>query len=122
MIRWSLPVFSAIAALSGCGGYDCQSTCNHVYADSECGIATGQVDESEAIQQCTATCQDALSKTGDLGDYDPYIPYRGGTPPTLNNEKQAARWMECVWDSAPDEGFSANCVLLSPEEGFCAPI
>lgn len=121
MIRWSFVLLGS-AFLAACGGYDCQSTCNHIYADSECGIATGQVDESVAIRECVETCEDALARTGDVGDYDPFIPYRGGDQPTLDNEKHAAMWMECVWASAPDEGYSDGCRSLSPEEGFCAPI
>jgi hypothetical protein len=110
-------------ALVGCG-YNCQSTCNHVYAQSECKIATGLTDENDTITACTDQCNLALGKTGDLGLYDPYTPYHGqGAPPVLENDKQAALWMECVWSTAPDDGYSAGCDNLDPTDGgYCAPI
>ena len=116
-------VFALVGAamIGGCG-YNCQETCNHVYADSECKVATGQVDENTAIRECSKTCQNALSNTGDIGDYDPYVPYLGGEQPVIENQKQAALWMECVWASAPDPGYTDGCTLLTAEEGFCAPI
>jgi hypothetical protein len=120
MIRVATALLAAVA-LVGCG-YNCQETCNHVYADSECGIATGQLDENEAIRLCTQSCEDALARTGDIGEYNPYSPYIGGEQPQLENEKQAALWMECVWDSAPEPGPQPGCDNLAPEAGFCAPI
>ena len=75
-----------------------------------------------AIRNCVNSCEEALSKTGDIGEYDPYSPYLGGEQPVLENEKHAALWMECVWNAAPEDGFNEGCQSLSQEEGFCAPI
>jgi hypothetical protein len=119
VIRASLILASAAAI--GCG-YNCQDTCNHVYAQSECNVSTGQIEESLKIDECIEVCQDALQRNGELDGYDPYSPYKGGTQPVIENEKQAAYWMECVWDNAPEPGPQAGCSLLEPTEGFCAPI
>jgi len=48
-----------------------------------------------------------------MGVYDPYQPYHGDAQ-TLENEKQAAAWMDCVW--------SADCSDLDPSVGLCSPI
>ncbi len=119
--RWRQMSVLVSAAAVGCG-YNCQDTCQHVYAQSECNVATGQLEETDKIDSCIETCQDALTKTGELDGYDPFEAYVLGDPPSLENEKQAAYWMECVWLNAPEPGYQAGCANLETTEGFCAPI
>lgn len=111
----------AAFALTGCG-YNCQDTCRHVYAESECAVSTPGITAESSIADCESRCEDALSHTGDQGVYDPYVPNNGAVAITLDNDEQAAAWMDCVWTTAPAEGPDPGCKFLQPEEGFCAPI
>jgi hypothetical protein len=119
-VRRFLAALAGIAAV-GCG-YNCQDTCQHVYAASECNVATGQIDETQKIDDCIDVCQEALLRAGEVGDYDPYTPYRSGEQPQIENDKQAALWMECVWSKAPEPGYQAGCEDLQTTEGYCSPI
>ena len=102
----------ATAALAGCGP-TCQSTCRRVYSPSECGIVTPGVDDwTEMYGDCVNSCEDALSQTGVLGDYDPDERITNGTSVTLQNERQAAAWMDCVAET--------DCERLN--DGYCEPI
>ncbi|MEZ4241548.1 MAG: hypothetical protein R3F59_36455 [Myxococcota bacterium] len=50
-----------------------------------------------------------------MGDYNPYNRANPSDPPQLENERQAAAWMECVW--------STDCEQLMPTTGgICAPV
>ena len=96
----------------GCGP-TCQSTCNRLYQESECGIqAVGDDSVADLTSRCMDECENALEIPGEVGDYTPdeYTP--SSETVTLQNDKQAALWMDCVSETA--------CEYL--EEGYCAPV
>lgn len=107
-----------LAALVGCGP-NCQNTCDQVY--SVCGITkTGQTTR-ELVQRCVTECDAAMQQAGELGDYQPEARRSSAVSIELENEVQAAAWMDCVWNHAPD-GTPEQCADLDPSSGFCAPI
>lgn len=112
---------AAVFGLSGCGE-NCQSTCEHVYAESECGIVLAGVSADELISTCTRQCESALQLTGEQR-FDPAV-----TPATeqsweLKYESEASAWIDCVWDNVPDPGPSKACANIDPKQGgVCAPI
>lgn len=126
MAARAVPVFTAVLAglvcalLAGCGP-DCQSTCNRIYQPSECGIAKPGRTSNELTRSCISECNSALQSPGTLGDYDPTRRRSSSAAIILENEKQAAAWMDCVWDVAPD-ATPAQCADLDPASGYCAPI
>lgn len=104
-----------VGLLVGCGP-DCRSSCEKLYGDAagQCNInvasASGDLGAEELVRNCAASCEDAMGKTGELGDYDPNV--RGSADSvTLENEVQAAVWMECI-----DE---TSCDNLG--DGYCPP-
>jgi hypothetical protein len=99
--------------LAGCGP-NCQSTCQRIYSTAEdgCGIPIPGRDAEDSISDCVAMCEDALQHPGQLGDYDPNTRNTSGEAVTLENEKQAGAWMDCVAE--------ADCRAL--DDGYCAPI
>lgn len=104
---------AAGAALAGCGP-NCQSTCERIYDQNSpnCGIRIPGTEVDDNIDDCIDACELALEQPGDLGNYDPFNPNTGGAAVQLENEKQAAVWMDCVENtSCPDIN-----------DGFCAPI
>lgn len=116
-----LGLIGALAMLAGCG-HDCQDTCQHIYDPSECGIVKGGETSEELIRTCLSECNEAMKHNGELDGYEPYSHSSSLENFRLENEKQAALWMECVWDVAPDDGPSAGCNDLDPATGVCAPI
>lgn len=102
-------------ALAGAGcDKNCQNTCYRLYDPSECAIHIGGVSEKDLKDQCISECTAALKSTGPMGTYDPYVPHDVDSP-ELQNEKQAAEWMDCVW--------AATCEELEPVSGgICDPI
>lgn len=100
---------------TGCATTDCQSTCQRIYDESgsNCGIKIPGFDsQSEPLAQCIQGCEYALDRPGELGAYDPNVPNRSGSDIDLENERQAAEWMECV-AAVPCEDLSS---------GYCAPL
>jgi len=118
-------LFGLTATLSlgavGCG-HDCQDTCRHIYDPSECNIVKPGASAESLLNDCISECETAMDNNGELGDYTPYSHSPAFENLTLENEKQAALWIECVWDAAPDDGPSAGCQDLDPATGICAPI
>ena len=113
----------AFAALQAGCGENCQSTCDHIYSESECDVRELGRTADRSIRDCVARCENALQQVGDLGDYDPYVKRPATEKVELENEKQAAAWIDCVWDFAPQQGPSAGCVDIDPATGgYCAPI
>ncbi len=117
MSWYRLFTFSSLSILalwaSACGP-NCQSTCNRLYttADNGCGIERPGVDQSELISTCMDECEDALKLAGDLDGYDPFERTGSSTSVQIENEKQAALWMDCIAET--------SCEYL--ESGYCAPI
>ena len=103
-----LAVVVAGLASVGCGE-NCQSSCQKIYDPSECGVQIGGVTSTELTRSCISECQDALANTGPMGDYDPFTRRDPLNPKTIDNEKQAAAWMDCV--------AAATCEDLEPSTG-----
>ena len=116
-----------LATATGCGGPDCQSTCDKIYGEKPgCGDAEGTPGEEgylngllgpsgnreTMLRQCQDECSTALETPGEVGNYTP----NEYTPSTevveLENDKQAGLWMDCVEEN--------SCMNL--ESGYCAPI
>lgn len=114
MIRWVLAVGSVVALGTGCGE-NCQSTCGRIYDQSECGISVSGVPSKTLRDSCTVDCENALDNAGEMGSYNPYNRANPVDPPALENERQAAEWMDCVW--------SSDCADIDPAQGgMCSPI
>jgi len=96
---------------SGCGP-NCQSTCDRLYSGTgdSCDIQRPGTTQTELKTTCQNKCEEALSQPGELEGYDPDEP-QGSASVTLENEKQAAVWMDCVAETA--------CEDLNL---YCAPI
>ncbi len=106
--------------LSGCGE-NCQSTCRHVYDPSECGVVLPGVTPEELIKTCVNECEAALLRAGDMR-FDPNTTPAADDAWRLENEAEAAAWIDCVWTQAP-AGKPEACDNIRPQEGgICAPI
>ena len=103
-----------VGMLSACGDRNCQDSCRRVYDPNECGIQIEGIGWEEMIDRCSERCEAALLQPGEMGSYDPYLIYNASDPPELESDKQAAAWMDCVWDN--------ECADLEPPAGTCAPI
>ena len=90
----------------------CQSVCNKIYNEQYCSVVRPGKDQDELVGDCIDYCEEALTEPGDLGNYDPYERVSSSTSVTLENEEQAALWMDCV--------SAQSCERLG--QGYCAPI
>lgn len=113
----SPPPLAALAGLlalaattTGCGP-DCYSTCNKLYQE-ECNFKSPGQSPSELLDTCVESCQSALETPGEVGDYNPYDKQPGDAAIVLENDRQAALWMDCIAETA--------CEKL--DEGYCAPV
>lgn len=105
-------LFAVATLASGCGP-TCQSTCQRAYSPNECDIKIPGLDDwTEKYDDCVDDCQLALETPGQIGDYDPDVENNTGERVILENERQAAAWMDCVEET--------SCEKLS--DGYCAPI
>lgn len=111
-IGWAWVVLAAAAGAVGCD-QNCQNTCARIYDPSQCGVQIAGVEWTSSRGECEAACETALKRGGKMGDYNPYNRPNPSDPPELENERQAAAWMECVW--------SVECTQLDPTTGICAP-
>jgi hypothetical protein len=116
-----------LATATGCGTVDCQSTCDKIYGEAPgCGEPKGTPGEEgylsgligpsgsteKMLRQCQDECTTALQTPGEVGNYAP-TEYTPSTEVVeLENDKQAALWMDCVSEF--------DCANL--ESGYCAPI
>lgn len=107
-----------LALLMGCGP-TCQNTCRQVFVT--CAIEKTGQSQNELIGDCTRECEAAMARAGDQGDYEPDIRRTTAESIQLETDAQAAAWMDCVWDHAPD-GTPEQCLDLDPRTGYCAPI
>lgn len=100
------------AFLAGCGP-SCQSACRRAYAPDECNKQVpGADDWTEPYGDCVDECEFGLAHPGTLGGYDPNTRDTTGKAIKLENEAQAAAWMDCVMEN--------DCSRLS--DGYCAPL
>ena len=107
-----------VGVLTACGP-NCQKTCDQVY--NVCGIDKPGQSKEELILSCVNECNSALQSSGDLDGYQPDSRRSSSESIVLDNETQAAAWMDCVWKHAPD-GTPEQCEELDPRSGYCAPI
>jgi hypothetical protein len=99
-------------AVGGCD-QNCQNTCSRIYDPSQCAVQISGVEWTSSRSDCEEACETALTRAGQMGDYNPYNRPNPSDPPELENERQAAAWMECVW--------TVECAELDPTTGICAP-
>jgi len=90
----ALCVIAASLLLTACGT-SCPDACNKLYSDVECNLSVGGLTQEEALRECTDMCEDAMVQTGEMGDYNPERP-GSGTGIELENQTQAAAWMDCI--------------------------
>jgi len=100
----------------------CQSTCNRYYSVDECDAKPAGIDEDEALQLCLQTCSDALDQPGPApSPTDARFSPTNSAPPTrspqIENELEAAAWMDCVWsfedrDECQDKLNKQVCVQV----------
>ena len=114
---WSRMLLAiGLVALQGCGP-DCQSSCDKLFGDGEgeCNIQVpgkeGEAGRVEMTRDCVSHCEQALARNGDVGDYSPNERAGANDEVSLDNEKQAALWMDCV--------EATSCDYLG--ENYCAP-
>jgi hypothetical protein len=93
-------------------GPNCQSTCNRLYQENECNIQSAGASRSELVKICNDECEAALDTPGELGDYDPHVYTPKSVTTSLENDQQAAAWMDCI--------DVKSCELLA--DGYCAPV
>lgn len=101
----------ALGLGAGCGGPDCEDTCNKLYLSEQCN-RTSDARRNDRLDACNDSCNEALNTPGELGDYDPFGFLDNNSDLVLENDKQAARWMQCI-----DELTCANI-----DDGQCRPV
>ena len=113
-MRIVLTVLVVLTSLLTSCGPTCQSTCSRLYAEDQCYIQrAGHRDQTELRQRCLNECDDALKTPGPVGGYDPYESAGSSINIELENETQAALWMDCISEQ--------DCERLE-KGGFCAPV
>lgn len=106
---------ATLFALAGCGP-NCQSSCNKLFEETECGIQIPGSSADQSRDACEDMCEDALLVTGSLGSYVPQN--GGGIPERLLNETQAAAWMDCIDETECSElGIGNICEPFVPGSG-----
>ncbi len=112
LVAVSLVAAAALAA-TGCGP-NCQSTCERLYGTTgeSCSISRPGTTATELLTRCSNECEGALSVPGELEGYDPNERQGSSASVQLENEKQAAIWMDCIAETA--------CEDLN--KGYCAPV
>ena len=110
-IGFVLAVFVAPLALgTGCGE-NCRTSCFKAYDERECNVDTPGVPADRRISECVSECQAALRQVGPMGDYSPFS--SGSlTPSSLENERQAAAWMDCIAESTCEQLQNRRCSPL----------
>ncbi len=112
-----VPVFFALGAatlLSGCAVLDdgCSDTCESIYGETGCGVVRPGFSQDDLLENCEEECGEAMSVSGEVGDYDPYERTPASQSVTLENSAQAELWQACIDDH--------TCSEL--ESNYCAPI
>lgn len=113
-----VPVLSLLltvsALVAGCGEpVDCRSSCEKLFGDGdgECNLQVPGRDAQDMTNDCLATCNYAMARAGELGDYNPDERSGGNQDVTITNDQQAAAWMDCIAETSCDD-LQAN---------YCAP-
>jgi hypothetical protein len=109
---WVIAATMTLAVTAGCNR-NCQNTCTRIY--DECDINVPGVTKTQSVADCEQSCESALKKAGTMGAYDPFGRDISGDGAELENEVQAAAWMECVWE--------VGCEDIGPNgSALCWPI
>ena len=127
----AIPVFlfAFAALLSGCNndcpggtecalGPSCYDSCERLFGEGDglCNIQIpgkdGASGRSEMIRDCVAHCEGALNRAGEVGDYTPDERASGDDDVSLENDAQAALWMDCVAET--------SCENL--DKNYCDPV
>lgn len=113
------PISLGLAALAfalgaaGCDNPDCQSTCNKLYAESECDLRSAGQTREDLLRTCSQECETALDKSGEIRpSFKPDEDTPNDESISLESDKEAALWMDCIAET--------DCALL--DEGYCAPV
>jgi len=110
-----LGLLTSLALVTSCGepAKDCYASCDKLFGESEgqCAIVVPGRTAQEMTDDCVANCQYALARSGELGSYNPDERSSGTDDVSIDNEQQAAAWMDCIADTA--------CDLL--KSNYCAP-
>ena len=120
----STALLATVSFLATACGPTCQSTCERMYASTECDVAVPGLEAGTLISECTDICEDALKVTGPLSDdindyrFDPTrrTPIASEEERTLANESESAAWMDCVWTfddvTCPEQLGEQYCVWV----------
>ncbi len=117
MNKFWMRIGLCVASLATACGPDCQTTCEKLYAQGgECEFTSaGDQYGEKSFSRCIETCESAVATPGDAGDYNPQEKTPSSQSIELENDQQAALWMDCVQEK--------SCELLKTSGGrFCAPI
>ncbi|MEM6930248.1 MAG: hypothetical protein AAF602_25130 [Myxococcota bacterium] len=110
MIRglgFATAVVTMLGFTTGCGE-NCNATCFRAYDEGQCRVDTPGVQREQRINECIAECRSALRQVGPIGDYSPFA--SGGLQQVeLENEVQAAAWMDCIAESECSQLQAGRC-------------
>ncbi len=106
-----LTLAGGAALLTACGP-NCQSTCEKLYLESECNTQRAGRTSDQLIGKCMENCQNAMKVPGEIGGFSPYEKVGSGQSIEIENEQQAAIWMDCISETA--------CENIAG--GMCAPV
>ena len=109
-------VATFIGSQAACGP-DCQSTCEKLYSQGgECKFTSpGDSTGEKSFAVCLDSCEEAMDLPGEAGDYNPNEKTPSSQSISLENDQQAAMWMDCIGEK--------SCELIKSTGGrFCAPI
>lgn len=100
------------SCIAACGDTrSCQNACRRAFREEQCNFQVPGSEPNRLVQRCITECEGALKVNGDLNGYDPDI-YESVDRTQrfeLENEAQAAAWMDCV--------IETNCEDIN--DGFC---
>ena len=108
--------FASFLVFAGCATeapLDCYTSCDKLFGDAagQCLIVVPGRTAQEMTNDCVASCDHALARAGELGSYNPDERSSGADDISIDNEQQAAAWMDCIHDT--------SCDLL--KTNYCAP-
>lgn len=98
-------------SLSACEApVSCQTACQLAFRENECNVKVPGQEADTLVRECVQECEVALRRTGELNGYDPDDRNSVDRSESfrLQNEKQAALWIDCVIETSCrdlDEGF-----------------
>ncbi len=98
--------------LAGCAdAHDCNKSCEKLFGQQagECNIPIPGHTGDEMLTMCEDHCEQAMSQAGEAGDYNPNERTSGNEDVALENDAQAALWMQCVDETACDDLKSNYC-------------